>query len=530
MRKFYAILLATSLVAGTAVAGTENLPAKTLLAEDEVETIGTYDLAIQPTTIFGEKTSDVVDIQVEVKRLGDDYWMAELGSTNYFNDQYIHFTYNDAQMATFTASYAGEFDGQHTWVSAFVFNGTVTEPQATYGVPFDAETGFEFSGNSGFAWFITEGAETFDPWDVYAAFYVLPAASEPEGEFADASIVGEWNFTLNGHYIGSYSLGEFTEEFTATLDGNTVTFTSSGSPYNIVAEFTAENTLTFTKSAVGNPATYTLWQSPYVNTAGVEDLEELTEDVFTATYDPEAGTITFLANSGLRYGYFSAEGALSYWDDAFDFVAASKEASEPEGEFADASIVGEWQFTVNDYLGGSWARGVVTENYTATLDGNTVRFTDEWDEASIIAEFTAENTLTFRMAVVGNPAAAMPLTQNPYVDGPKDVVEYIEAEDFVFAPFTATYNPEAGTIAFPEGCGIAFGNADAEGNFSYYPMAFDLISASKKGGEVGIDAVVESTENATVLYYDLSGRLVSAPKAGIYVKKTGNSVQKVVVE
>lgn len=298
--------------------------------EPEVETVGTYTMTIQPTTIAGEKTQPTVDIEIEVKKQGDNYWIAELGSTNYFNDQVIPFAYNDAtKLATFTASYAGTFDEQHTWFSAFLNNGSGIELNENYPVIFNATTGFEWTGNSGFGWFITETAEEFAPMDVYSAFYV--AAAGNEGNYADASIEGEWDFTLNGHYLGVYSLGEFTDKFTATLEGNTVTFISSTSQYNIVAEFTAENTLTFTKGAVNTPATYTLWQSPYVNTAGVEDLEELTEEVFTATYDAEAGTITFPANSGLLYGYFSEDGTLSYWDDAFDFVTASKSKGEATG-------------------------------------------------------------------------------------------------------------------------------------------------------------------------------------------------------
>lgn len=298
--------------------------------EPEVETVGTYTMTIQPTTIAGEKTQPTVDIEIEVKKQGDNYWIAELGSTNYFNDQVIPFAYNDAtKLATFTASYAGTFDEQHTWFSAFLNNGSGIELNENYPVTFNTTTGFEWTGNSGFGWFITETAEEFAPMDVYSAFYV--AAAGNEGNYADASIEGEWDFTLNGHYLGVYSLGEFTDKFTATLEGNTVTFISSTSQYNIVAEFTAENTLTFTKGAVNTPATYTLWQSPYVNTAGVEDLEELTEEVFTATYDAEAGTITFPANSGLLYGYFSEDGTLSYWDDAFDFVTASKSKGEATG-------------------------------------------------------------------------------------------------------------------------------------------------------------------------------------------------------
>lgn len=289
--------------------------------EPELEVIGTYAMNILPTSILGEKDGEAVEIEVSVNRMGEDYWIAELGATNYFNDQYIHFTLNDSKMAIFQPSYAGQFDGQHTWFAPFVFNGSFTEPQDMYGVMFDAETGFEFPGDAGFAWFITETAEDFNASDVYAAFYVVAPS------FADASIEGEWEIKLNGHYLGAYSLGEFTETFTATLEGNTVHFASSGSQYDIVAEFTAAGELTFRQALVGSATSFFgLYQAPYINVDGTEDLEELmTPEDFTATYDAAAGTITFPAQSGLRYGFFNNEtGDFSYWDDAFDFVSATK--------------------------------------------------------------------------------------------------------------------------------------------------------------------------------------------------------------
>lgn len=299
--------------------------------EEEMEVVGTYTMTILPTSIAGERTQDKVEIEVEVKHIGENYWIAETGSTNYFKDQIIPFTYSEAaNLATFTASYAGEFDGKPTWFSAFVFNGSFTEPQATYAATFDTTEGFEFPGESGFGWFVTTSAEEFDAQDVYAVFYVV--ADSEMGDLADASIIGDWNFTLNGHYLGEYSLGQFTETFTATLNGNTVTFASSGSQFNIVAEFTAENTLTFNEVAVVNSeASYKLTQSPYINSEGTNELEELTSPVaLTATYNAAEGTITFPENSGLRYGYF-ANGTLSYWDDAFDFVSASKVDNGTDG-------------------------------------------------------------------------------------------------------------------------------------------------------------------------------------------------------
>ena len=182
-----------------------------------------------------------------------------------------------------------------------------------------------------------ESASTSYNGQIASLTYVKAEESdEPEqpGDFGDEAIEGEWKFTLNDHYLGEYSLGEFTESFTATLEGNTVRFESSGSQYDIVAEFTAENTLTFNKAAL-NDAAYVLTQVPYVNTTGIDDLDDLeeAEKTFTATFDPEAGTITFPANSGLLYGFFaSADGTFQRWENAFDFAgdAVKVTAEKPE--------------------------------------------------------------------------------------------------------------------------------------------------------------------------------------------------------
>lgn len=215
---------------------------------------------------------------------------------------------------------------------------------------------------------------------VYSSTEIEPYEGEEEPPVVepDPSIVGLWNFSLDGHYIGDWSLGQFDEEFMATLDGTAVTFASTESQYNIVAEFTSSNTLLFKQTpVVDSTSTYVLTQSPYVNNSGITDLDDLTFEEFTAIYDAEAGTITFPENSGLRYGYFNAStGELSYWDDAFDLLSASKvtESSDPE-----LSIDGEIQ------AAGIDGKLYVMFNYTATnLPEGSIIYAEfyETDEAN----------------------------------------------------------------------------------------------------------------------------------------------------
>ena len=360
----------------------------------EYTVIGTYTMNIRPTTTTGDKSQPVAEIEVEVRNSGDNYWMVEVSKTNYFKGQTIPFTYNaETKFATFTAFYAGEFNENYTWFSAFVYDGFTTELQPTYGVTFKPTTGFEFPANAGLGWFVTTSAEDFDAQEVYTAFYVLPAG---EG---NATIEGEWNFTLNGHYQGSYSLGQFNDTFNATQNGNTITFTSAGGKYNIVGTVTSPTTITLSKTLVGSAETvYGLWQVPYVNAAGTDNIDELTEEEsIIIDYDAATGTITFPANSGLKYGYFNnTTGELSYWEDAYDFVSATK--------VADYAVVGTYTMNIQPTTTeGEKVQSVVeitvevrnsNNNYTMVEVSNTNYFKSEvipftYNSNTELAQFTA---------------------------------------------------------------------------------------------------------------------------------------------
>ena len=515
MKKFYFSLIAALGVAGTAVA-------------DDYTVVGNYDLTIQPTDMMGVTSGDPVTVKAEVRQSGDAYCIAETGTTDYFKGYTVPFTYNDAsKLATFDAAYVGPVsdaayaDSPYLWFCAFVFSG-FTEPQPTYAVKFAPATGFEFpeANDAGFAWFCSDSATEFNPWDVYNAFYVYgtsESGSEPEGgEYGDASIEGAWQFTLDGHYLGSFSLGEFSETFIATLDGNTVTFESTGSQYNIVAEFTAENTLTFKKALVGSPeSTYGLWQSPYVNKNGADDLEDLTEESFTAVYNSFNGTLTFPEGSGLEYGYFNnATGDLSYWDDAFDFVAAKKDGGQaPTPDFGDASIEGEWNFTLDGHYLGEYSLGEFTEAFVATLAGNTVTFESTGSQYNIVAEFVAENTLKFNFCPVG-PQASYTLYQSPYIN----FEEVNDIEELTEQSFVATYVPAEGKIVFPEYSGLRYGYFTADGDLSYWDDAFDFVSASRSV-ETEVLGQYSWTIQPTNIYGSKLGEMVSIT---VEVRKSGD--------
>ena len=166
--------------------------------------------------------------------------------------------------------------------------------------------------------------------------YVADGPREAEFFWEEPSIKGEWNFTLDRHYLGEYSLGQQTEVYTAVrLRDNVIMFTNSQLGNRFIAEFTAMNTLTFKVAAVDVPATYTKTQNPFVDGTNVTDAgidpENFVFESFNATYDPAKGTITFPEGAGLAFGFANAAGEFSYYQDAFDFVSATKVVpEEPE--------------------------------------------------------------------------------------------------------------------------------------------------------------------------------------------------------
>lgn len=334
------------------------------------------------------------------------------------------------------------------------------------------------------------------------------------GSVANPAIEGEWEITLNGHYIGSYSLGRFTESFEATLNGNTVTFKSSGSPYNIVAEFVDANTLQFTqRSVAGGQFAYTLWQSPYINTDGVSDLEELTEQTFTATFSPESNAISFPEGSGLRYGYFSSTGALSYWDDAFDFVSAKRSGKETVGTYGmtiqQADEIGarvQEPVTIEIQVQKDGDAYYIVEQKSTYFHGYAIPFT--FDESSSTAIFS----LTYEGELSEMPVWMAPFTYRKPVLVTQNTFEVI-------------FNPASGFV-FPENSGIGWFISTSATIYSYseFYSAFYILPSPEDEDTTGV-AVMEG-ERVEAEYYTLQGVKVRNPGPGVYVVRRGDSVTK----
>lgn len=230
----------------------------------------------------------------------------------------------------------------------------------------------------------------------------------PYVEVGNPSIAGYWEIPLNAHYQGSYSLNEIVGKYEATVDGSTVKFTSVDSDYSIIGTFVDETTVQFSKAAVV-PAIYSLWQVPYINTTGTNEMEDLTEETFSAIFDPVNGTLTFPQGSGLLYGRFDSSGKLSYWDDAFDFNGIGKKI----GDFgAEITIVADpntgrsitWELD-GSTLEASFAfeiKGFEMSNVKSWKVSLTESFSDkasetDWTETSEVDAVVVNNVASFTL-------------------------------------------------------------------------------------------------------------------------------------
>lgn len=391
----------------------------------------------------------------------------------------------------------------------------------SFNATFNLEAGtITFPAGSGIAYgYATDGVFSYyeDAFDFVSAR--RPGAPAPE--YGDPSIEGDWNIELDGHYQGEYSLGKFTDTYVATLEGNIVRFVGTDK-YDIVAEFTAENTLKFNKCAVGPQATNTLFQVPYINTTGIDVVGDLMEQSFTATYNAENGTITFPEGSGLAYGYYDEAGNLSFWDDAFDFIDAARITND--------EIIGtyNWTLLATDFEGSTSGESVnvqVTVNKTDDthyyfeeigngnyFNGQTIPFT--YNHNTQIAQFEA----FYAGDVEGKPTWFSAFILN------KDNLEmgtFIEPQPTFALQFDAAngfqFTGETGFAWYFTSSSTGF---DAEDVYKAYYVNPDFSSVGS----------IEAVESGEVRFFNLQGVEVKNPAKGeIIIRVEGNKATKVIM-
>ena len=206
--------------------------------------------------------------------------------------------------------------------------------------------------------------------------------------YGNPAIEGMWNVVLNDHYRGTESLKEFTSTYEVTLKGNYVTFMEIGERgtagnYSFVGKFVDETTIQFNKYPI-TQAYYPMYQVPYVNSNNTNDMYQLNDEVFSAIYNPDNGTLTFPAGSGLKYAAFNpvTGNQQTEWEAAFDFVSAARTS-----DFLPAATIsgsGTYFKIGGDYI-------TVTYDLTVTrLDTSLIEY---W-EANVTEMFSDNETET----------------------------------------------------------------------------------------------------------------------------------------
>jgi hypothetical protein len=119
---------------------------------------------------------------------------------------------------------------------------------------------------------------------------------------------------------------------------------------------------------------------------------------------------------------------------------------------------------------------------------------------------------------------------NKYVSFTADKIEADSTDEsgktFIATVGTATltlYNQFAVTLAAAQ-------NVTVKGIVSKYNNKLQLYVVEAKAAESGVGNVVVDSENALVEYFNLQGVRVANPTQGLFIKRQGNKVQKVVIK
>lgn len=321
--------------------------------------VGTYEWSIIPTDITGQKLNNV-SIQVEVRAPETEngyYYIAEKGSGNYFNGFNIPVSTATSGYLTFNQAYAGQIDGDYIWFSPWTYNSsfTMTEPNETLAVKFDAASGFDFQENQGLGWFSgsSQTASDFSPEDLFSGFYVVPAVASVsianpqvvvEGNEVTLSVeatltditaddIAGWSLKLTAIEDeededegddGTETLADAeTLELAATYNNGVVTATLTNQPageyyYQVVLVLTTENNETLTSN---------IEEFRYEIEEVTTPALEITDAKVTDVMENADGTCSISIAFGLEFNDIEATEVESL-EATFNYVDPETEAAE----------------------------------------------------------------------------------------------------------------------------------------------------------------------------------------------------------
>lgn len=160
----------------------------------------------------------------------------------------------------------------------------------------------------------------------------------------NTTLAGSWSFYVGDLYFDD-SLGMINVDYTATLDGDEITFTDPKGNYeDFFGTYDADTyTISFEKNYVGTKDGYYVYQEPYLYNDATGEIDDV--DALIGEYNPNLGLMTFgaLVDGTMRYGdvglaweAFKGSNNAGYFD-IFDFVSATYNDAVLPGDS------GEWK-------------------------------------------------------------------------------------------------------------------------------------------------------------------------------------------
>lgn len=148
------------------------------------------------------------------------------------------------------------------------------------------------------------------------------ALSLRKADGANGSIEGKWTFVFGDFYFSDSAQDFISVDYTATLDGDSVTFkTTAANRYQMVAWYDeATQVLTFTREALGTLKGLYLFQQPFVynwQTQAPEAVESI-----NGQYYPELGVMSFPQDSGIKWDAFNNQTSAGQFD-ILDLMSAT---------------------------------------------------------------------------------------------------------------------------------------------------------------------------------------------------------------
>lgn len=390
-----------------------------------------------------------------------------------------------------------------------------------------------------------------------------------------ASIEGLWTFFLGDYYFQN-SVGPVQEDYVATLDGTTVTFTSPrGFSLDMVGTYDeAAATVTFSRLSFGQISGYYAYQQPYVYVeTGQSGSLEPTDVV--GSY--EAGFISFEEDHGISWVAYESRlpsAAPAGYFAIFDLEGALYQGDAPEPEVYDEVQEGMWKTVGTASLVDAWIlpsysinqvqvdpNDFVIEDIELQQNVNDPNLYRLWkpftDGNSVLhpqvnqstyhgqIQFNISNPNHVEVVACGLPSGfknktgefflineygwyISDLVNNAGFPNDEDTRAFIIENLYGDEP-SDVYDPQTGVITI-NNLLFSFEAACEDAYYWEYKDYSAVITSEALKDQSGVTNV-EIDSNASVEYFNLQGIRVANPEQGqVVIKRQGTNVTKVLVK